>query len=137
LPGRARVRHPASLFAALGDETRLRLVSKLSIGGPASISRLTSGSGVTRQAVSKHLKVLAGAGLVRVSRRGRESLWRLEPERLDEAQRSLDLIAKQWDQALGKLKAFVESSLPPSGGDEARGPVPPAPEPRREGDLPG
>ena len=92
----------------MGDETRLELVARLSRGGPASITRLTGGSGVTRQAVAKHLRVLANAGLVRGTRRGRESLWRLEPKRLDEAQRSLDLIAKQWDQALGKLKLFVE-----------------------------
>jgi DNA-binding transcriptional ArsR family regulator len=103
------VRTPASLFAALGDETRLHLVARLSSGGPASISRLTAGSGVTRQAVAKHLRVLAGAGLVRGTRRGRESVWRLEPKRLDEAQRSLDLISRQWDQSLGKLKLFVES----------------------------
>lgn len=92
----------------MGDETRLDLVNRLSSGGPASISRLTSGSGVTRQAVAKHLRVLAGAGLVRGARRGRESVWRLEPKRLGEAQRSLDLISRQWDQSLGKLKLFVE-----------------------------
>jgi DNA-binding transcriptional ArsR family regulator len=117
LPARARLRDPASVFAALGDETRLRLVSRLSSGGPASISRLTDGSGVTRQAVTKHLRVLSRAGLVRARRRGRESLWRLQPERLDEAQRSLDLIARQWDHALSKLKAFVESPL--ADGDAA------------------
>jgi DNA-binding transcriptional ArsR family regulator len=108
LTTRSRVREPASIFAALGDETRLRLVSRLSSGGPASISRLTAGSGVSRQAVTKHLRVLARAGLVRVSRQGRESLWRLKPQRLDEAQRSLELIGKQWDQALVKLRDFVE-----------------------------
>jgi len=94
----------------------------LSSGGPASISRLTAGSGVTRQAVTKHLRVLAGAGLVLGSRRGRESLWRLQPERLDEAQRSLDLIARQWDHALGKLKAFVESPLADDAGARATRP---------------
>lgn len=109
MPQVARARTPAALFAALGDETRLRLVSRLSSGGPTSISRLTTGSGVTRQAVTKHLRVLAGAGLVRGTRRGRERLWKLEPKRLEEARRSLDLISKQWDQALGKLKIFVES----------------------------
>jgi DNA-binding transcriptional ArsR family regulator len=108
LASRARARAPAALFAALGDPTRLELVARLSSGGPASISRLTTGSGVTRQAVAKHLRVLAGAGLVRGVRRGRESVWRLEPKRLDEAQRSLDLISRQWDRALGKLKLFVE-----------------------------
>ena len=132
MSARTRLRDPASVFAALGDETRLGLVSRLSSGGPASISRLTDGSGVTRQAVTKHLRVLAGAGLVRARRRGRESLWRLQPERLDEAQRSLDLIARQWDHALSKLKAFVESPLadgdaaprttPPRAGEQRRAP---------------
>lgn len=74
-----------------------------------SISRLTAGSGITRQGVTKHLRVLAGAGLVRGTRRGKESLWRLERRRLEEARRSLDLITRQWDQALAKLKLFVES----------------------------
>ena len=98
---------PAPVFAALGDETRLRLLSRLS-GGPMSISRLTAGSGITRQGVTKHLRVLAGAGLVRGTRRGKESLWRLDQNRLEEARRSLDLISRQWDQSLGKLKLFVE-----------------------------
>jgi DNA-binding transcriptional ArsR family regulator len=73
-----------------------------------SISRLTAGSGMTRQGVTKHLRVLAGAGLVRGTRRGKESLWRLERKRLEEARRSLDLISRQWDESLGKLKLFVE-----------------------------
>ena len=130
MPARARLRDPASVFAALGDETRLRLVSRLSSGGPASISRLTAGSGVTRQAVTKHLRVLAGAGLAQASRRGRETLWRLQPERLDQAQRSLDLISRQWDHALGKLKAFVESPLA-DGDAEARATRPRSAEQRR------
>lgn len=98
---------PASVFAALGDENRLRLLGRLS-SGPVSISGLTEGSGITRQGVTKHLRVLAGAGLVRGTRRGKESLWRLERNRLEEARRSLDLISRQWDVALGKLKLFVE-----------------------------
>jgi DNA-binding transcriptional ArsR family regulator len=73
-----------------------------------SISRLTAGSGITRQGVTKHLRVLAGAGLVRGSRRGKESLWQLERRRLEEARRSLELISQQWDVSLGKLKIFVE-----------------------------
>jgi DNA-binding transcriptional ArsR family regulator len=73
-----------------------------------SISRLTAGSGITRQGISKHIRVLAGAGLVRGTRRGKESLWRLEPSRLEEARRLLDLISRQWDESLGKLKLFVE-----------------------------
>ncbi len=105
---RRKIDRVAPLFAALGDETRLALVARLSAGRPVSITQLTVGSGLTRQAVSKHLRVLAGAGLVRGARRGRESLWRLEPRRLDEARRSLDHISRQWDQALDHLKMFVE-----------------------------
>jgi DNA-binding transcriptional ArsR family regulator len=96
------------LFAALGDPTRLRLLARLSSQGPSSLTALTQGSGVTRQAVTKHLRVLAGAGLVRGSRTGRLSVWRLERQQLEEARRTLDQISRQWDQALGKLKLFVE-----------------------------
>jgi DNA-binding transcriptional ArsR family regulator len=112
LPARSRSRTPAPVFAALGDETRLRLLARLGSGEPMSISRLTAGSGITRQGVTKHLRVLAGAGLVRASRRGKESLWRLERNRLEEARRSLDLISRQWDVSLGKLKMFVEDDRP-------------------------
>jgi DNA-binding transcriptional ArsR family regulator len=96
------------VFAALGDQTRLRLVGRLGAEGPLSIARLTAGTRVTRQAVTKHLRVLAEAGLARGVRRGREQVWRLEPEPLDEARRSLDVISKRWDEALGRLKAMVE-----------------------------
>jgi DNA-binding transcriptional ArsR family regulator len=98
----------APLFAALGDETRLRLVSRLCENGPMSIAKLTAGSEVTRQAITKHLEVLADAGLVRGTRDGRERVWELAPRRLEEARRYLDLISKQWDEALGRLKVFVE-----------------------------
>jgi DNA-binding transcriptional ArsR family regulator len=73
-----------------------------------SITHLTAGSRVTRQAISKHLRVLEGAGLVRSTRRGRESVWQLEQRRLREARRYLELISKQWDDALGRLRTFVE-----------------------------
>ncbi|MGH2584364.1 MAG: ArsR/SmtB family transcription factor [Dehalococcoidia bacterium] len=98
----------APLFAALGDETRLALVARLSAAGPLSITRLTRGSAVTRQAITKHLNVLAGAGLVHDIRRGRERIWELDTDRLDEARRWLDQIEQQWDEALSRLKAFVE-----------------------------
>jgi DNA-binding transcriptional ArsR family regulator len=98
----------APLFAALGDETRLRLVTSLCKGGPTSIARLTEGTDVTRQAITKHLRVMEGAGLVRASWHGRESVWELEPERLEDARRCLDVISKQWDAALGRLKKLVE-----------------------------
>ena len=98
----------APLFAALGDETRLRLVARLCDDGPLSITRLTAGSRVTRQAISKHLRVMEAAGLVRSTRRGRESVWRLERQRLRVARSYLDIISKQWDHALGRLRQFVE-----------------------------
>jgi len=98
----------APVFAALGDPTRLRLLARLCAAGPMSIVRLTSGSDVTRQAVSKHLNVLAGAGLVRGRRRGRESVWEVEPGQLLAARRFLDLMSLWWDDVLGRLKAAVE-----------------------------
>lgn len=104
-----RVEQAAPIFAALGDETRLALVSRLGSSGPLSITRLTEGSNVTRQAVTKHLQVLAAAGVVRDVKAGRERRWQLQPQRLEEARRTLDEIGRQWDVALGKLKAFVES----------------------------
>ena len=99
----------ADLFAALGDETRLRLVSRLCDGGPMSIARLTEGSHVTRQAITKHLRVMEGSGLVRCTRKGRESVWQLNQRRLEHARRYLDGISKQWDQALVRLREFVEN----------------------------
>jgi DNA-binding transcriptional ArsR family regulator len=102
------VAHAAPVFAALGDETRLVLVSRLCDGGPWSIARLAKGFPVTRQAVTKHLHVLAGAGLVRDARRGRERIWELEPDKLAEARRTLDELSKRWDEALDRLKRYVE-----------------------------
>jgi DNA-binding transcriptional ArsR family regulator len=104
----AATRTGAPVFAALGDETRLRIVARLSSGGPLSIVRLTEGESMSRQAITKHLSVLAGAGLVRDIRRGRERLWELEPAPLDVARRYLDLVSKRWDDALARLAALVE-----------------------------
>lgn len=101
-----------SVFAALGDETRLRIVTRLCSTGPQSIVRLTEGSRITRQAVTKHLRALSSAGLVRSERVGRETLWELAPERLAEVSRYLDLISAQWDEAVGRLKALVETPTP-------------------------
>jgi DNA-binding transcriptional ArsR family regulator len=107
--GPARVRQTARpIFAALGDDTRLRLVTRLSSEGPMSIVRLSHGSGLTRQAITKHLRVLARAGLVQSARRGRESVWTFDPRPLGIARTSLDEISRQWDAALERLKAFVE-----------------------------
>jgi len=106
--GEAALRRSAPLFAALGDPTRLDVVVRLCAGGPMSITQLTEGSDVTRQAVTKHLTVLAGAGLVRDSWRGRERVWELAPRRLDDARRALDAIAAQWDRALERLRDYVE-----------------------------
>jgi DNA-binding transcriptional ArsR family regulator len=97
------------VFAALGDATRLGLVARLCASGPMSIVRLTEGARVTRQAVTKHLHVLAGARLVRGTRVGRDHVWEIEPARLDEVRRWLDHIASQWDEALVRLKESLES----------------------------
>ena len=99
---------PASVFAALGDETRLSVLTKLCNGVPQSISRLTAGTNLSRQAVTKHLRVLANAGVVRSVRSGRESLFELEPQPLEELRDYLDRVSRQWDDALARLKSHVE-----------------------------
>src|SRR5262245_41899114 len=104
----AQVRDAAPLFAALGDETRLRLLVRLSANGPDSIARLSAKSSVSRQAITKHLTVLSRAGLVRDNRRGRERIWQLEQARLADARDYLDRISRLWDDALDRLKGFVE-----------------------------
>lgn len=96
------------VFAALGDATRLGLVGRLSVDGPLSITRLSEGTGVTRQAITRHLYALGDAGLVRHARRGRERVWELDLKRLEKARRWLDQIAAQWDDAADRLKALVE-----------------------------
>jgi DNA-binding transcriptional ArsR family regulator len=106
--GAARVRDAAPLFAALGDETRLALLMRISEGGPASLARLGERSRVSRQAIAKHMRVLSDAGLVTTRRRGRERICELDPRRLSQAHEHLDRIAQQWEDALGRLKAFVE-----------------------------
>src|SRR5271163_2596539 len=96
----------APVFAALGDETRLSLVAKLSAGQPRSISELTRGSRLTRQAVTKHLRVLERAGIVLSAPEGRENFFQFDPGRFEEMKQYLDSISRQWDQALARLKAF-------------------------------
>ncbi len=102
------VRRSAPVFAALGDETRLTLVARLGAGERLSTTNLTEGTALTRQAVTKHLTVLQGAGLVRSSRAGRETHWELDPKRLVEARKALDSIARHWDAALDRLRNLVE-----------------------------
>ena len=102
------LKRSAPVFAALGDELRLTLVTRLGSEGPLSITSLTEGTRVTRQAVTKHLHVLEGAGLVRAARQGREQHWEVRTAPLAEARRCLDVIARQWDDALARLKAAVE-----------------------------
>ena len=98
----------APVFAALGDETRLGIVTRLCAEGPLSITRLTLGGAVTRQAVTKHLHVLARAGLARSAQMGRERIWQLDPEPLLTARECLSQISAQWDGALARLQRFVE-----------------------------
>jgi DNA-binding transcriptional ArsR family regulator len=100
----------AGIFAALGDPTRLKLVAVLCAGGAFSIAQLTANTEISRQGVTKHLQVLAEAGVVRDVKLGRERLWQLDPSQIEEAKRTLELIGRQWEIALDKLKLFVESS---------------------------
>jgi DNA-binding transcriptional ArsR family regulator len=99
---------PAKLFAALGDTTRLRLVIRLSRGEPLSIKQLATGTRMTRQAVTRHLHVLAGAGIAAASKHGRERRWSLDPQNLETARQYLDRLTQQWDDALARLKAVAE-----------------------------
>jgi DNA-binding transcriptional ArsR family regulator len=108
LDSAARQLDVAPVFAALGDGTRLRLVTRLCEDGPLSIARLSDGAGMTRQAITKHLNALADAGVVRGTRRGRERVWELRPRRLEVASRYLDQVSGQWDAAIGRLRAFLE-----------------------------
>lgn len=103
-----RLKASAPVFAALGDETRLRLMIFLSTAGPSSTATLTAHVQVTRQAVAKHLRVMKEAGLVSSEYRGRDSVWQIEPSQLAEAQRCIELITSRWDQAVERLRSMVE-----------------------------
>jgi DNA-binding transcriptional ArsR family regulator len=105
-------RAQAYVFAALGDPTRLALVAKLSGGQPHSIAQLTSGSRLTRQAITKHLRVMERAKMVRCTHAGRESLFTFNPKPVLELSEYLALVSSQWDQALLRLQAFAESEPP-------------------------
>ena len=98
----------APVFTALGDETRLYIVGRLCREGPLSIARLTEGTALTRQAVTKHLRVLSEAGLAEGSRTGREQRWAIQAKRLAEVRRLLGQISTQWDEALVRLRTLVE-----------------------------
>ena len=98
----------APLFAALGDETRLRLIGALCVGGALSIAQLTAGTSLTRQAVTKHLDVLGQAGLVKDVKIGRERLWEFDPTQLEAARAWMESIAAEWDRALERLRLAVE-----------------------------
>jgi DNA-binding transcriptional ArsR family regulator len=106
--GAAALQDSAAVFAALGDETRIGFVARLGADGPLSTAELGAEANITRQAVTKHLHVLEGAGLVRGARHGRDSVWELQPRGLQAARRCLEQISRQWDEALGRLKELVE-----------------------------
>jgi DNA-binding transcriptional ArsR family regulator len=106
--GEGRLAAAALLFAALGDPTRLALLDRLSHGGPASITTLSGRFAVTRQGISKHLHVLAAAGVIDGRREGREQVWAINAGRLAAARRHLELVSRGWDSALARLKAHVE-----------------------------
>ncbi len=98
----------APVFAALGDPQRMMLVARLSQKGPLSVTSLTEGATITRQAVTKHLRVLEAAGLAHSEKSGRETVWALDQRPLARAREHLDIIARQWDEAIERLRAFVE-----------------------------
>jgi len=106
--GNAVLKTSAAIFAALGDETRLNLVTKLTGGEPLSIAHLTQATSMTRQGVTKHLRVLEHAGVVRSVKMGRENLFALEAKPLDEAREYLAHVSQRWDEALARLKTLVE-----------------------------
>jgi DNA-binding transcriptional ArsR family regulator len=107
--GVARRRQHAALFAALGDETRLALIGELSEGEPRSISQLTRATELTRQAVTKHLRVLERAGMVACVRSGRESRFQFNPVPMNELREYLARASEHWDRRLQRLKALVET----------------------------
>jgi DNA-binding transcriptional ArsR family regulator len=104
----ARRRGHAHVFAALGDETRLALVAKLSGGQSRSISQLTKGSKLTRQAITKHLRALESVGIVHSVHQGRESLFEFDSAPIEEMREYLDFVSEQWDHALARLKSLIE-----------------------------
>ena len=99
----------APLFAALGDETRMNIVARLCKAGPSSISELTDGTQVTRQAITKHLHVLAEAGLVLDTKVGRERIFELQPDKLVLVRRAIEDISSRWTEALDRIRQLVES----------------------------
>jgi DNA-binding transcriptional ArsR family regulator len=105
---RREVTGKALVVAALGEETRLALVAKLCRGQPSSISQLTEGSKLTRQAITKHLRVLEGAGIVHGVPSGGESRSAFDPQPIGGLREYLDRVSAEWDQALARLKSFVE-----------------------------
>jgi DNA-binding transcriptional ArsR family regulator len=106
--GARRAAEAAPLFAALGDETRLQLLSRLCVEGPLSITRLSEDVSITRQAVTKHLALLESSGLLEARRRGRERVYQFSPTRMQAARRYLDQVSAQWDSAIDRLRAHVE-----------------------------
>ena len=106
----SRLAASAPVFAALGDPQRMALISRLCQRGPLSVTHLTKGTTITRQAVTKHLRVLEAAGLARFEKSGRETMWALDQRPLAKARDQLDIIARQWDEAVERLRAFVEDN---------------------------
>lgn len=98
-----------AVFSALGDPQRMELVSRLCRTGPLSVARLTEGTDITRQAVAKHLRVLESAGLAKSERSGRETVWALDRRPLVKARDHLETISRQWDEAIERLRVFVET----------------------------
>jgi DNA-binding transcriptional ArsR family regulator len=112
LEGRGAPRDPAALFAALGDATRLSVLETLCDGRARSISQLAAGSPITRQGLSKHLRVLEEAGVVASERIGREQRYRVRRQAFDDAKAYLERASARWDDALERLRMLVEDEDP-------------------------
>lgn len=108
---KATLKSYVPIFSALGDETRLMIVYKLTRANSLSISQLTEGTKLSRQAVTKHLHVLQNSSLVHCSRSGRESLFELNPAPIKNIKEYLDSVSAQWDEALSRLKSFIEKDV--------------------------
>jgi DNA-binding transcriptional ArsR family regulator len=96
-----------AVFEAVADPTRRLLIERLRADGPASITQLTAGLSITRQAVTKHLDALGAAGLVRTHRAGRERFHELDPAPLQVVDDWLRPYAEAWDERLAALRRHL------------------------------
>lgn len=98
----------ADAFQAMADPTRRAILDRLRAGGGAPVATIAAGFQMSRPAISKHLRVLREARLVREERAGRQRIYRLDPAPLAEVMRWLDAYRGFWQHSLGALKRHLE-----------------------------